>query len=318
MSSDFTISLQDILNTHELISPFIHKTPVLTSQKIDELFQNKFFFKAENFQKVGAFKARGAMSALLRLSEEEKKRGVITHSSGNHGQALAYAGSVTGVSVTIVVPHDAPPVKIAAMKDYGAKLIMCAPGLVNRKSTTDKLINEFGHKLIHPYENKYIIMGQGTAALELIESIDDLDMIIAPIGGGGLLAGTSLIKKFKHNTLSVYGVNPANSDDAYRSFKSGIVEAQGDKQTIADGLRTQIGAPNLAIIRENVDDIFTATEESIIETLKIIWSRLKVVIEPSSALPLALFYEQPYLFKHKRVGIILSGGNFNIPDDFLS
>lgn len=302
-------TLSEILSAHERIRPFIHRTPVMSSKQINQIYGADLFFKCENFQKVGAFKFRGATNAVLQLTEEERGRGVVTHSSGNHAAALTLAASNAGVRAYIVMPDNAPLVKKNAVAGYGAEITFCQPTLKAREETTARIINETGAVLIHPYDNHNVICGQGTAAVELLEDINDLEIIIAPVGGGGLLSGTSAAAKAMSPGIKVYGAEPLNANDAWQSFISGEIVPSVNPKTIADGLLTSLSERTFRIIRKNTDNIFTVTEESIIESMLLIWERMKIVAEPSSATALAVVKENQHLFAGKRTGIIISGGN---------
>ncbi|OFY62230.1 MAG: serine dehydratase [Bacteroidetes bacterium RBG_13_43_22] len=302
-------TLSDIQAAHERIKPYIHQTPVLTSQQLNKLFSCELFFKCENFQKVGAFKFRGATNAVLSLSDEEKKKGVVTHSSGNHAAALSLAARMNGVKAYIVMPETAPVVKKNAVAGYGAEITFCKPTLQSREETTQTIIERTGATLVHPYDNFNVICGQGTAALELLKERSDLEMIIAPIGGGGLMSGTSTTVKGLNDKIKVIGAEPLNANDAYKSFTTGILTPSVNPLTIADGLLTSLSELTFGIIRKNVDQIFTAREESIIECMRLIWERMKIIVEPSSATALAIISENPEFFRGSKVGIIISGGN---------
>lgn len=302
-------SISDIKSAHERIKPFIHKTPVLTSQQLNKIFSCELFFKCENFQKVGAFKFRGATNAVLSLNEEEKKRGVVTHSSGNHAAALALAARINGVKARIVMPESAPAVKKNAVAGYGAEITFCKPTLQAREETTRNIIENTGATLVHPYDNFNVICGQGTAAVELLEEISRLNMVIAPIGGGGLMSGTSTAVKSINDKIMVIGAEPLNADDAFKSFKTGHLTPSDNPKTVADGLLTSLSELTFTIIRKNVDDILTAREESIIECMLLVWERMKIIIEPSSATALAIIKENPGFFRNSKVGLIISGGN---------
>lgn len=302
-------SFQDILDANERIKPYVHRTPVLTSKQLDGLFGCRLFFKCENFQKVGAFKFRGATNAILSLSETEKKAGVVTHSSGNHAAALALAAAMNKVKAYIVMPETAPLVKKNAVAGYGAEITFCKPTLQAREETASRIIEEKGAILIHPYDNFNVICGQGTASLELLEEVSDLDMVIAPVGGGGLMSGTSTYVKAKNRNIKVIAAEPLNANDAYISLKTGILTPSVNPKTVADGLLTSMSGLTFAIISRNVDDIFTAGEESIIGSMLLVWERMKIIIEPSSATVLAVIKENPEFFRGKKIGLIISGGN---------
>lgn len=302
-------TLTDIQSAHSRIRPFIHFTPVLTSRQLNKMFDCELFFKCENLQKVGAFKFRGATNAVLLLSDEEKKRGVVTHSSGNHAAALALAASMNGVKANIVMPETAPEVKKNAVAGYGAEITYCRPTLQAREETTRVIMERTGATLIHPYDNFNVICGQGTASLELIAEKPDLDFVIAPIGGGGLMSGTSTCVKGINNKIKVIGAEPLNANDAWKSFNSGQLVPSVNPLTVADGLLTSLSDLTFTIIRKNVDQILTAKEESIIECMLLVWERMKIIIEPSSATVLAIIRENPGIFRGKKAGLIISGGN---------
>lgn len=303
---------QDIVAAHERIGKFIHKTPVLTSQSINTITGAKLYFKCENFQKVGAFKFRGATNAVLSLENENAKKGVATHSSGNHAAALALAARSARIKCYVVMPENAPRIKIEAVKGYGAEITFCEPTLEARESTLAKVVEQTGAVFIHPYDNLQVICGQGTAAKEFLEEIPELDIIMAPVGGGGLLSGTAITAKSINGNIQVIAGEPANADDAYRSFKSGTLISSVKPDTIADGLLTSLSELTFDIICSNVNDIITVSEISIISAMRMIWERMKIIIEPSSAVPVAAVYENPEQFHGKKTGIILSGGNVDL------
>lgn len=305
------ISKSDIEQAHDRIRNYIHRTPVLTSASVDEIAGCSLFFKCENFQKVGAFKARGAMNAALSLSPEQRTKGLATHSSGNHAQALARAAQILGVKSYIVMPRTAPEIKKRGVRGYGGEIFECEPTLQARESTLAEVIAKTGASEIHPFNNYEVITGQATAAKELLEEVSNLHIVMAPVGGGGLLSGTALTAKyFSPNTMVIAG-EPEGSDDAYRSLKSGKIE-QAQSNTIADGLLTTLGDKTFPIIRDHVKEIITVTDEEIIAALRLTSERLKIIIEPSCAVPLAAVLKSPEKFKGKRVGIILSGGNVDL------
>lgn len=301
-----------IKEAHERIKPYIHRTPVLTSHTIDLLNHCSIFFKCENFQKVGAFKARGATNAVRSLGLKELKNGVATHSSGNHAQALSWAASLAGVDAYIVMPSDSSPVKIDAVKGYGGKITFCSPTLSSRESTLKNVISDTLATEIHPYNNPMIIAGQATSALELIEDVPALDLILAPVGGGGLLSGTALAASYFSKGTKVIAVEPEQADDAYRSFKCGSIVPSVSPKTVADGLRTSLGSLTFPIIQRYVSDIVTVSEEEILSAMKLVWERMKIVIEPSSAVPYAAILGKKIQLEGKRVGIIISGGNVDL------
>ena len=292
-------TLSDIQSAHKRIKPFIHRTPVLTSRQLNRIFDCELYFKCENFQKVGAFKFRGATNAVLSLTDDQKKHGVVTHSSGNHAAALALAAGMNGIKAFIVMPENAPSVKKDAVAGYGASITFCKPTLQAREETCRAIMEKEGATLVHPYDNFNVICGQGTAALELLEDIGDLDMIVAPVGGGGLMSGTSTCAKGINDRIKVIGAEPLNANDAWKSFKTGILTPSVNPLTIADGLLTSLSELTFSIIRKNVDDIFTAEEDSIISSMKLVWERMKIIIEPSSATVLAVIKENPGFFKGK-------------------
>ncbi len=305
-------SLKDIQEAHSRIKPFIHRTPVMTSGQLNRIFDCELFFKCENFQKVGAFKFRGATNAVMLLTADQKRRGVVTHSSGNHAAALSLAAAMNGVKAYIVMPENAPVVKKNAVAGYGAEITLCKPTLQSREETCRMIMEREGATLVHPYDNFNVISGQGTAALELLEDQPGIEAIVAPIGGGGLMSGTSTCVKAIDEKIRVIGAEPANADDAFRSFRSGKLLRSDNPATIADGLLTSLSELTFAIIRRNADDIVTVTEDSIKECMLLIWERMKIIIEPSSATVLAVVKENPALFRSKRIGLILSGGNVDL------
>jgi Threonine dehydratase len=301
--------LADILAAYSRIKPFVHNTPVMKSQQLNELFNCELFFKCENFQKVGAFKFRGATNAVLSMSSEERLRGVVTHSSGNHAAALALAARMNGIKASIVMPENAPIVKKNAVAGYGAEITFCKPTLQAREEATRLIMEKTGATLIHPYDNFNVICGQGTAALELLEEKADLEIVIAPVGGGGLMSGTSVCVKGINNNIQVIGAEPEKANDAFISFTTGILTPSVNPLTCADGLLTSLSELTFSVIRENVDKILTVKEDSIIECMLLVWERMKIIIEPSSATVLAVVKETPGLFKGKKIGLIISGGN---------
>jgi len=305
------IDCQTIEQAHERIKPYIHHTPVLTSQSIDEAAGCQVFFKCENFQKVGAFKARGAMNAALSLSTEQLKKGIATHSSGNHAQAIARAGKILGVKSYIVMPRTAPEIKKRGVKGYGGEIFECEPTLQAREATLADVIKKTGATEIHPFNNYQVIAGQATAAKELFEEIEELDVMMAPVGGGGLLSGTALAAKYFSPKTKVIAGEPAGSDDAYRSMQSGKIEP-AQSQTIADGLLTTLGDKTFPIIKELVSEVITVSDVQIVEAMRLVWERMKIIIEPSCAVPVAALLKEKERFKGQRVGIILSGGNVDM------
>ena len=301
--------LADIQAAHSKIRPFIHNTPVMKSNQLNELFNCDLFFKCENFQKVGAFKFRGATNAVLSLSSAERSKGVVTHSSGNHAAALALAARMSGITAKIVMPENAPVVKKNAVSGYGADITFCKPTLQAREEATRQIIEKTGATLIHPYDNFNVICGQGTAALELLQEIGDLEIVVAPVGGGGLLSGTSACVKGITKNIQVIGAEPLNANDAFISFTTGVLTPSVNPVTCADGLLTSLSELTFSVIKKNTDKILTAKEDSIIECMLLIWERMKIIIEPSSATVLAVVKENPDLFHGKKTGLIISGGN---------
>lgn len=305
----------DLLQTHERIKSYIHQTSVMTSASIDAIAGCQIFFKCENFQKIGAFKARGAMNAVLSLPPEERAKGVATHSSGNHAQALARAAKIMGVESYIVMPRTAPEIKKKGVRAFGGIITECEPNLEARESTLAKVIAETGATEIHPFNNYDVIAGQGTAAIELFDTAGDLDFILTPVGGGGLLCGTLLAAKYFSPKTKVIAGEPAGADDTYRSLQSGKIEpSQAD--TIADGLLTSLGDKTFPIIKEMVTEVITVTDEEIITAMRLIWERVKIIVEPSCAVPFAAVLKEKEKFAGKRVGIILSGGNVDMERAF--
>jgi threonine dehydratase len=303
------IDLTAILSAHERIRSHVHRTLVLTSSRLDEASGASLFFKCENFQKIGAFKARGATNAVFSLDDATARRGVATHSSGNHGAAVARAAKLRGIPAHIVMPSNSAKVKIRAVEGYGAHVVFCEPKEEARDAICADVIAKTGATLIHSFENPDVIAGQGTAALELLEEVRDLDLVMCPIGGGGLLAGTAVAAKSIRPNIKVIAAEPRNADDAAQSFRAGRVIHAEKKFTIADGLRTNVGEPNFEIIKRYVDDIVTVSEETIISAMRTIWETMKIVVEPSAAVPFAAIQERKVDVAGKRVGVILTGGN---------
>ena len=318
MSVDFN----NISTAHERIRPYIHRTPVLTSARLNEANGAALIFKCENFQKIGAFKARGATNAVFSLDDANARRGVATHSSGNHGAAVARAAKLRGIRSQIVMPSNSAKVKVRAVESYGAQIVFCEPTEEARESACADVIKKTGAIMIHSFENEDVIAGQGTAAVELLEDVSDLDLVLCPVGGGGLLSGTAVAAKSMRPKIKVIATEPENVDDAAQSFRAGRLIQTAKKFTIADGLRTNIGARNFAIIQRCVDDIVTVSEAAIISAMRAIWETMKIIIEPSAAVPYAAIAEcQPSQgygsaskidITGKRVGIILTGGNVDL------
>ena len=305
-------SLSDIKRAHQRIRKYIIHTPIITSNSINEMTGAEVFFKCENFQKVGAFKMRGAINAILSYRPEERANGFATHSSGNHAQAVALASKIAGTKAYIVMPKNAPVVKKNAVKEYGAEIILCEPNEKSRQETCDKVIAETGAIFIPPFNDYRVITGQATAAKELLEDTPDLDVVMTPVGGGGLSAGTALMVKYLMPHTDVILAEPEKADDAYRSFKSGKLQTVKNPNTIADGLKVSLGDKNFDIIKEYVKDILLVSEDEIINAMRIIWERMKIIIEPSCAVPLAALIKNKEQFQGKRVGIIITGGNVDL------
>jgi len=303
---------ESLLQAHNRIKPFIHRTPVLNSSLINDIAGADIVFKCENFQKMGAFKMRGAANAILSLSEEERQRGVVTHSSGNFAQAVSLAAQKLGVKAYIVMPKNAPQVKKDAVKTYQGEIIECESTPQAREATANKIREEKGASFLHPSNQDEVIYGNSTAAIELLEDYPDLDIILTPVGGGGLIAGTALTAHHFSKKCKVIGGEPMEADDAYRSLISGQIETNNSFHTVADGLRTHLGDRNFPIIKKHVDKIICVEEEEIIEAMKLIWERMKIVIEPSCAVPFAAVIKNKEEFKNKKIGIILSGGNVDV------
>lgn len=303
---------KELNEVHERIKPFIHNTPVLTSKLIDKKVEVNLFFKCENFQKMGAFKMRGATNAIMKLSDLQRQKGVVTHSSGNFAQALSLAAKSLGVKAYIVMPSNVPQVKKDAVKEYGGIIIECEPNLAARENTAKNIEEKEGATFLHPSNDMNVILGQGTACKELLEEYPDLEYILTPVGGGGLIAGAALAVRFYGTNCKIIGSEPFEVDDAYRSLKSGKIESNTSTNTMADGLKTQLGDINFPIIQKHVDRIIRVTEEEIIDAMCLIWERMKIVCEPSSAVPLAAVIKENQFFKNKKVGVIISGGNVDL------
>ena len=308
----FLPDYSDVEKAHQIVQKYAHRTPVLTSSAINKIVNSNLFFKCENFQKVGAFKFRGATNAVFSLPDEKAKKGVATHSSGNHAAALALAAKMRDIPAYIVMPENSPEIKKKAVVGYGAEITFCQPNLQARESTLKKVVEKTGATEIHPYNNFYVIAGQGTAAKELVEDEGDLDLIITPVGGGGLLSGTAISSKLLLPECKVIAAEPAGADDAYRSFKAHQLIPSENPKTIADGLLTSLGERSFAIIMEKVDNVVTVSEEKIVEAMRLIWERMKIIVEPSSAVPLGAILENKIDVQNKKVGIILSGGNLDL------
>ncbi len=301
-----------MLAAHTRIQPYIHRTPVLTCQTLDELAGATLFFKCENFQKMGAFKMRGAANAILQLSDEARQRGVATHSSGNFAQAIALSAQMLGIPAYIVMPSNSPAVKKAAVRGYGGEIIECEPTLAARESTLAEVVERTGATFIHPFNDDKVIMGQGTAALEFLQYVKDLDLLIAPVGGGGLVGGTALAAHYFSPKTKVWAAEPAGANDAWQSKQAGHIVPQTNPQTIADGLRTSLGDKTWPIIRDYVERIVLVEEDVILAALRLLIERMKIVVEPSGAVALAAVLKEKTALAGKRVGIILSGGNVDL------
>ena len=306
------ITLRELEEIHQKIQPYIHRTTVFTSQLLNGITEAELFFKCENFQKMGAFKMRGAASAILNLSPEKQQKGVVTHSSGNFAQAVSLAAKNIGVPAYIVMPSSAPQVKRDAVKGYGGKITLCPPNLAAREKAAEKIIEETGATFVHPSNDLDVIYGQGTAALELLQDHSDLDIVVTPVGGGGLIAGTAVAVSNSSKKCKTIGAEPFEADDAYRSLQSGSIETNETTNTVADGLRTQLGDKNFPIIKEHVSEIIRVKEAEIIAALRLIWERMKIIVEPSSAVALAAVLREKEKLRGKKVGIIISGGNVDL------
>ena len=312
MSESLFPSWQDIQDAASRIAPYVHTTPVLSSQNLNQMFGVELYFKCENFQKVGAFKARGAMNAIFSMEAGKISKGVATHSSGNHAQAVALGAQQKGVPAYIVMPSNAPEVKRAAVLGYGAEVISCEPTLEARESTLQMVVDKTGAQFIHPYNDWRVIAGQATASKELLEEVGDLEAIFAPVGGGGLLSGTALTAHYSAPDVEVFAGEPLGADDAARSFQAGTLIPSQNPNTIADGLLTSLGDKTFAVIQQHVKDIFTVEEEEIVAAMRLIWERMKIIVEPSCAVPFAAVIQQKEKFAGKKIGIILSGGNVDL------
>ena len=306
------VTYNDIEKAHQRISDHIHNTPILTSDSLDNELGSNLFFKCENFQKTGSFKIRGATNSILQLNDTEIKNGIITTSSGNHGAAVAFIANKIGTSSKIIMPNNTPKNKIENVQRYGGEIFYCEPNIKSREDTLERMIQKSGGSIIHPYNDEKIIAGQGTAAKELIEKVPDLDAIICPVSGGGLLSGTLLAAKNLKPGIKVFGAEPENADDTYRSILNNKIMSNKTTDTIADGLRAQVGTVTFPIIKENVDKILLVSEEMIISSMYMIWQRLKIIIEPSCSIVLAALMLNSNKFLNKKVGLILTGGNYDL------
>ena len=306
------IDIDDIHRAAVRIKPYAHWTPVITSTTMDSMTGASLFFKCENLQRVGAFKFRGAANAVFSLGDAAARRGVATHSSGNHAQALALAARLRGIDATIVMPRDAPKVKVEAVRGYGARIVFSGNAPEDRERALEEVVKETGAEFVHPSDDLRVIAGQGTCALEVLEDVPALDLVIAPVGGGGLLSGTAVAARAVSVNTRVIGAEPAAADDAYRSFSSGTLFPSGNPKTIADGLRTSLGPNTFPLVRAHVAAILTTSEEAIVRAMRLVWERMKMVIEASAAVPLAALMEGTLDVKGKRVAIIFSGGNVDL------
>ena len=311
---EYAASIDDVRAAAERIRGVGHRTPVLTSKTLDQMAGRKLFFKCENFQKVGAFKFRGGWNAVSMLNDKEAERGVCTHSSGNHAQAIAYSAQKRGIPAYIVMPNNSPDVKLNAVKGYGANVTLCEPTLEARRTTLEGIAEDTGAAVIHPFNNANVIAGQGTAALELIEDVGQLDAIIAPIGGGGLMSGTCVTTRSLLPNAKLFGAEPKGADDAYRSLKEGKLLPQEDPKTICDGLLTSMGENTWKILKDHLNAIYTVSDDEVIKGMKLIWERMKIIIEPSCATPVAVVMSPKFkqLENIEKVGIILTGGNVDL------
>jgi len=312
-SNDLIIpTWDDVGRAHERIRPYIHETPILTSRFMDELTGATLFFKCENFQKAGAFKARGASNAVFGLPDDKADKGVATHSSGNHALSLSYAAGRRGIPVTVVMPRTAPDAKKAAVRGYGGIIVECEPSTTSREATFARVQEETGADFVHPYNDPRVIAGQATCSKELLSQVDGLDCVIAPIGGGGMISGSCLTLSNRAPDVKVYAAEPVNADDAARSFRAGHIIADDAPETIADGLKVPLKDLTWHFVSNHVTDILTATEQEIIDAMKLTWQRMKIVIEPSCAVPLATIIKNRDVFAGQRVGVIITGGNVDM------
>ncbi len=302
----------DVLAAHERIAPHIHRTPVLTSSYLNALTGAELFFKCENFQKAGAFKARGASNAVFGLTEAQAARGVATHSSGNHGLSLSYAAGRRGIPCTVVMPRTAPQAKKDAVQGYGGRVVECEPSTTSREAVFAEVLKETGAEFVHPYNDPRVIAGQATCSRELLEQVGELDAVVAPIGGGGMISGTCLTLSTLAPGVEIYAAEPRNADDAARSFRAGHIIADDAPETVADGLKVPLKELTWHFVKNYVEDILTAEEDEIVEAMKLTWKRMKIVIEPSCAVPLATILKNRDRFAGKRVGVVITGGNVDL------
>ena len=312
MSGLYIPTYDDVVAAHARIEPYIHRTPVLTSSYFNELTGAQLFFKCENFQKAGAFKVRGACNAVFGLDDETAKKGVATHSSGNHALSLSYAAGRRGIPVTVVMPRTAPEAKKAAVRGYGGTVVECEPSTSSREAVFAEVVAASGAEFVHPYNDPRVIAGQATCSKELVEDIPDLDAVVAPIGGGGMISGSCLTLSNISPDTKIYAAEPLNADDAYRSFKAGHIIADDAPETVADGLKVPLKELTWHFVSNHVEDILLATEQEIIDAMFLTWQRMKIVIEPSCAVPLAVILKNRAVFEGKRVGVIITGGNVDL------
>lgn len=306
------IELSEIRKARSRIKPFIHRTPVLTSSSLNNVIDSELYFKCENFQKSGSFKIRGAANTVLQLNSQELEKGVVTASSGNHGAALSMVVSRLGISSIVVMPNNTPKVKVDNVIRNGGKVVWCEPNQVSREKILDDIIKQSNSILVHPYNDKRIIEGQGTVALEFLEQCPNLEIIVSPVSGGGLLSGTICSVKNLNKIIKIYGAEPKEADDTFRSIKSGTIQVNQSTNTICDGLRAQIGTITFPIIKDNVEGILTIEEQDIIDSMKLIWETMKIIVEPSCAITLAAIVKNKRIFQGKKVGLIISGGNVDL------
>ncbi|MBX2882396.1 MAG: pyridoxal-phosphate dependent enzyme [Granulosicoccus sp.] len=311
-SDDFVPGIDDVKSAHARIEPYIHRTPILTSAYLNQLTGAELYFKCENFQKAGAFKVRGATNAVFSLTDEQAKNGVATHSSGNHALSLSYAAGCRGIPCTVVMPRTAPQVKKDAVRGYGGVIVECEPSTSSREATFAEVVKKTGAEFVHPYNDIRVITGQATCSLELIEDMPDLDAVVAPIGGGGMISGTCLTLSNLAPAVSIYAAEPEQADDAYRSFKAGHIIADDEPHTVADGLKVPLKENTWHFVSNHVSDIQTASEKEIIDAMTLTWQRMKIVIEPSCSVPLAVILKNPDVYRNKRVGVIITGGNVDL------
>ncbi len=302
----------DVEAAHDRIRPYIHRTPILTSSYMNALTGADLYFKCENFQKAGAFKVRGACNAVFGLDDETAKKGVATHSSGNHALSLSYAAGRRGIACTVVMPHSAPQAKKDAVRGYGGRIVECEPSTSSREAVFAEVVAETGADFVHPYNDPRVVAGQATCSRELLEQVEGLDAVIAPIGGGGMISGTCLTLSNVAPGVEIYAAEPEQADDAYRSFKAGHIIADDAPVTVADGLKVPLKDLTWHFVRNHVTDILTASEQEIIDAMRLTWARMKIVIEPSCAVPLATIIKNPDVFRGKRVGVIITGGNVDL------